>query len=484
MDRIIATLNIPAAGIIALFCCLFFLSTVIVVLLILLWRTKQQFDAFHNNNTLLERNKQITSLVNLPVRHDFIKFLTEIFPLAKERKEKLALLFLDLDNLKNINDALGINTGDLLLEQVAHRIITEIKVNSHIISHFGGGEFVILIGFYDETVKYVANIAEKLLRTVNNNFHIANNDILITASVGICIFPDYTDIPENLLKYADMARYNAKQCGKNTYCFYNESINRKTRDRTLMYADLRKALERNEFIMYYQPKIHAPDQTIVGAEALIRWQHPSKGLIFPDVFIPIAEDSGMIISLGEWILRTVCLALKQLQIININGFTVAVNVSPYQFNKGDIAGSIAATLWETGIAPSLLELELTESMIMSNANKSLLMLRVLKAMGVKIAIDDFGTGYSSLSHLHNFPIDTLKIDKSFIKNMHLDADSITIVAAIISMAKQLGLEVVAEGVEHKEEVDLLIKEGCNYLQGYFYSPPIPLEQLIEFINKK
>jgi EAL domain-containing protein (putative c-di-GMP-specific phosphodiesterase class I) len=204
----------------------------------------------------------------------------------------------------------------------------------------------------------------------------------------------------------------------------------------------------------------------------------------PDVFIPIAEDSGMIIAMGDWILHTVCLALKQLQAVNINNFTIAVNISPYQFNTGDIASNVATILWETGIVPTLLELELTESLIMKDIDKSLLILKVLKVMGIKIAIDDFGTGYSSLSHLHNFPIDTLKIDKSFIRNMHLNADSLAIVTAIISMAKQLGLEVVAEGVEYHEEVNLLIKEGCTYLQGYFYSKPIPIDQLIEFINQK
>lgn len=484
MEKIIATINIPTVGLLALFCCVLFLIGIVIVLLVILWKIKYKFEILrvHANNNL-GYCSHVPSLINLPVRHDFIKFLAEIFPLAKERKEKLALLFLDLDNLKNINDTLSIEIGDLLLAQVAHRIITEVKINSHIISHFGGGEFVILIGFYDETTHYIANIAEKLLRAINNNFRITKHDILMTASIGICIFPDHTDDPENLLKYADMARYNAKQCGKNIYCFYNESINQKTRDQTLMHADLGKALEKNEFIVYYQPKIRAPDGAILGAEALIRWQHPTKGLISPDIFIPIAEDFGLIIAIGNWILRTVCLALKKLQTINLTNFTIAINVSPYQFNQGDIAGIIASTLWETGVNPALLELELTESLIMKNAEKSLLMLRVLKVMGVKVAIDDFGTGYSSLSILQNFPIDTLKIDKSFIKNMHLNADSITIVNTIISMAKQLGLEIVAEGVEHQEEADLLTKEGCDYLQGYLYSPPVPIEQLMEMIKK-
>lgn len=488
MDEIIAPANISTVELLVFVCGFFFLLCVVVFLVIALWKIKTQFKLLKstaNTTIALEHNKIQTSvLVNLPIRHQFIQFLTEIFPLARQRNEKLALLLLDLDNFKHINDALGIDIGDFLLKKVADRIVSEVNNDSHIISHFGGGEFVILIGYYDNNIEHVASIANRLLLAINDNFHVVPHDILISASIGICIFPDHTDTPENLLRYADMARYNAKQSGKNIYSFYNENMNKQILNRTLMYSDLRKALEKEEFVLYYQPKICAITGVVTGAEALIRWAHPVKGLIVPDIFIPIAEDSGMIIPMGVWILRTACLDLKRIQAAGLPNFTIAVNLSPYQFNHGDVAGNIAEILWETGTHSSFLEIEMTESVIMGNPEKTLLMLRVLKAMGIRIAVDDFGTGYSSLSYLRNFPIDTLKIDKSFIKNMHLEPDSVTIVSTIISMAKQLGLEVVAEGVEHKEEVDLLVKEGCNYFQGYFYSAPVPVEKLLEFIKQR
>jgi diguanylate cyclase (GGDEF)-like protein len=485
MDSISATINVPTIWVLAFISCLLLLIVVSVVLMIVAWQRKRQLEYFAADAKIISNidGQNKPALINLPIRHDFIQFLTEIFPLAQKRKEKLALLLLDLDNFKDINDALGIDAGDVLLKQVANRIVEQVANDSHIISHFGGGEFAILLGFYEESTAYVADKAEKLLFAINENFHIGQHDLLISASIGIGIFPDHTVVPENLLRYADMARYNAKHKSKNTYSFYNDGMSKQTLDRTLIYADLRKALDNDELLLHYQPKISAITNKVIGAEALVRWEHPSRGQISPEIFIPVAENSGMIIPMGKWILRTACLALKQLHAEGFTDLTMAVNLSPYQFNHGDIAGSIAGILWETGIAPAALELELTESMVMGNAEKSLLMLRVLKAMGIKIAIDDFGTGYSSLSHLHNFPIDTLKIDKSFIRNMLLEAESVTIVATIISMAKQLGLEVVAEGVEQQEEVDLLLKEGCNYFQGYFYSQPVPIEQLIEFIKQ-
>ena len=485
MDNIIATINVPVVSVLFFISCFFLLACVLVVLVIVFWKIKGQLAHLQAEAKLaLSASKQKTSaLINLPIRHEFMQYLTEIFPIAKKRNEKLALLLLDLDNFKDINDTLGIDLGEILLKQVADRIVIAVGQDKHIISHFGGGKFAILLGFYEKSTEYVANIADRLLSAINNNFHILQHDLIVSASIGICIFPEHTDVPENLLRYADMARYNAKQSGKNTYSFYNETMREQTLDRTIVYADLRRALENNELLLYYQPKICAATGKVVGAEALIRWEHPTKGQLSPEMFISIAEDSGMVIPMGEWALRTACLTLKRLGTEGLSNFTIAVNLSPYQFNRGDIAVSIAGILWETGIPPALLELELTESMVMSNVDKSLLMLNVLKE-GVSIAIDDFGTGYSSLSHLRNLPIDTLKIDKSFVKNMLLKPENATIVATIIAMAKQLDLAVVAEGVEQQGEVDLLLKAGCDYLQGYLYSAPIPIEQLIEFIKQR
>ena len=484
MGDIIATINVPMVGLLVFIGCFLLLFVGLLLLHTKFLQLQQQFGVLQAKNSHASAVSQqvlhAPTLVNLPIRHEFIQFLVELFPLALARKEKLALFLLDLDNFKNINDVLGIDVGDLLLKEVANRIVAETN-DSHIVSHFGGGEFVILFGFYDHSIEQLALQANKLLRAINSNFHVANQDVVISASIGISIFPEHTDVAESLLKFADMARYNAKKCGRNTYSFYNAAMQQEISARMLLYADLRKSLENSEFVLYYQPKISALTGAVAGVEALIRWDHPVHGRISPEVFIPIAESTGLIIALGSWIFRTACLALKAIHAAGFRQISMAVNVSPYQFNHGDVASSIAAILWETDVEPAAIELELTESVVMGNAEKSILMLRVIKAMGIKIAIDDFGVGYSSLSQLHKFPVDTLKIDRSFISRMHLEPETATIVSTIIAMAKQLCLEVVAEGVENQQQADLLKLAACDYLQGYLYSPALPLDQLLDFV---
>lgn len=421
-------------------------------------------------------------VTKLPNRKWFLNELEKSIATAKEDNTRLGMFFIDLDNFKTINDAHGHSVGDLVIRTMAERIKTYFENNDSLVAHLAGNEFAVLLNHCTEGSKDLSETADGLLATIATPIMHETVEINLTASIGVSTFPDACCDTESLLKNCDTARYSAKKQGRNTYAFYTQDMNEKALQRTTMFNYLRKALEREELVLYYQPKVDIKTGYIMGSESLIRWIHPELGMVSPADFIPLAEESGLIMPIGDWIIKTAC---AQTALLQKEGFDlgVAVNLSAYQFNKGDVAAVIAETIWETGIEPAKLELELTESVVMGNAEKSLLMLRVLKSMGIRLAIDDFGTGYSSLSHLRRFPVDSLKIDQSFVKDMDIDEEKAAIVQTIVSMAKRLGLKTVAEGVEKQEELDLLRQEGADIMQGYFFSKPLPFDKFSDLVRE-
>jgi diguanylate cyclase (GGDEF)-like protein/PAS domain S-box-containing protein len=409
----------------------------------------------------------LTGLPNRMMLNDRIEFA---IALATRHQSKLALLFLDLDGFKHINDSLGHSMGDKLLKSIAGRL-RECVRGADIVSRQGGDEFVVLLSDANQS-EDAAIIADRILQAISNVHNIDDRDLYVTASVGISIFPDDGYCAETLLKNADTAMYQAKDTGRHTYRFFRSTMNEKAVERLSITTDLRQALEQQEFELHYQPKIDLITGQTSGAEALIRWNHPTRGWIPPVHFIPIAEDSRLILPIGEWVLREAC---RQAQRWTAEGFefgTMAVNVSAIQFREPDFAERLFAILGEVGMDPKRLELELTESVLMTGVGTETATLQSLRAKGVLVSLDDFGTGFSSLSYLERFPVDCLKIDQSFVRQISMAGTKSTLVTAIINMAHTLGLRVVAEGVETKEELQFIKNQGCDEGQGYYFSKPL------------
>lgn len=403
---------------------------------------------------------------------------------VKKNKSRLALFFLDLDNFKAVNESFGPKVGDELLTNVADRL-KELMVNqSLLVSHLDGDEFGLLIETKKELSKDLEKMAVKIEQEISKPFYIKGHEIRISISIGICTYPDCAHDTESLFKLAEISRDEAKKQGRNIHSFYTIDKTRQVLEQSILGEDLHKAIEKDELFIMYQPKISLETGLVASAESLIRWAHPKQGNVSPEIFIKLAEKNGMISEIGDWIIHTVCHDLRRLHVAGDPQLSIAINLSSSQFNQGDVAGMIATKINEANIPPSAIEIELTESLIMQEPEKSLLMLRVLKSMGIKVAIDDFGTGYSSLSYLKNFPVDILKIDQAFVRNLASDKENRVIVSTIISMAKKLGLKVVAEGVENKEEVEILKEEGCNYIQGYYYSKPLRYEGFKNFCDQR
>ena len=325
-------------------------------------------------------------------------------------------------------------------------------------------------------------VAKKIVESLSQPYLVEGREIFITASVGITMFPDDGTTVDELLRNADTAMYHAKDSGKDMFKFFTQEMNVSVRDRLTLQNSLRRALERDEFILYYQPKMDIASRQVTSVEALLRWLHPQEGMILPGRFIPQAEETGLIIPIGEWVLRTACQQIKEWQAKGHPSIRIAVNVSASQFKRQNFAETVIGILEETGISPVFLELELTESAIMQNIDSSVEILNSLKAMGIQISIDDFGTGYSSLSYLRRFPIDYIKIDRSFIVNFTSNSDDRAIVTAIIAMARSLGLKIIAEGVETEEQLAILSELGCHEMQGYLYSKPLPPSLLFNFLG--
>ncbi len=415
-------------------------------------------------------------LTGLPNRTLFQDRLDQALTSANRREGRLALLLIDLDDFKHINDSLGHHAGDLLLQQLATRLAGSLR-EGDTVARIGGDEFVsILSNVASEEDASV--VTQKILKLAAEPYTIDGHELFVTCSIGISFYPKDGEDAETLLQHADAALYRAKKQGGNNAQFCTAEMNAKALQRLTLENELRHALKRQEFLLHYQPRVNLHSGEITGMEALVRWQHPKQGLLIPPGgFIPVAEDSGLIVPLGAWVLHTACAQNKAWQTAGFKPVCVAVNLSARQFRQQDLVELVTRTLQETGLDAAYLELELTESMVMQDVETTIVTLTRLKEVGVKFSIDDFGTGYSSLSYLKRFPIDFLKIDQSFVRDLNTDPDDAAIVKAIISMAHDLGLKVIAEGVETQEQKSFLQLGHCDEMQGYLFSKPVPAKEL-------
>ena len=421
-------------------------------------------------------------LTKLPNRLLVTDRMEQAMAYADRVGSKVALVFIDLDNFKSVNDSLGHTIGDELLKAVAERMLLCVR-DTDTTSRLGGDEFLIVISNIVDS-NAISDIAEKILERMAQPFKIEGDNIFTSISMGIAVYPDDGEDFESLRKKADIAMYCAKEAGRNTYRFYDDQMNQHAIEHIHILNGLRSALEKDEFFLLYQPQINIVSGKVVGVEALIRWNHPEKGMISPQHFIPVAESSGLIVPIGEWVLHMACNQVVEWEKAEICDLVVAVNLSAVQFRRGELASSVSSALSSSGLNPAQLELELTESILIDNAENVLDTVRRLKALGVRLSIDDFGTGYSSFSYLKRFDVDKLKIDKSFIREMATNPDDTAIVAAIINMAKSLNLTTIAEGVEHDQHLELLHFHECDEAQGYHIAEPMLPEEFIRFFSGK
>ena len=424
---------------------------------------------------------QHDGLTDLPNRILFNDRLAQAMSLAQRRRKKLALLFLDLDHFKHINDSLGHAIGDQLLQSVAKRLLDCVR-SSDTVSRQGGDEFVILLS----QVMHAEDAgisAEKILLALNQPHHIGEHAIFATASIGIVTYPDDAPDAETLLKNADFAMYQAKDYGRNNYQFFKSDLNVTALERQAIEHGLRHAVERGELILHYQPQINLATGAIAGVEALLRWRHPLRGLLHPGSFISVAEESGWIVPIGRWALREACRQAVVWQDAGLPPMRIAVNVSAVELRAKDFVDGVRAVLRDTRLNPRYLELELTETFLMHDSTSTATVLEALKDMGVQLALDDFGTGYSSLSYMKRFPIDTLKIDQSFVRNLTTDADDASIVSAVIHMGSSLHMLVVAEGVETSEQAELLRAQACPEAQGFYFSHPVVPRSIAQMLAR-
>ena len=419
-------------------------------------------------------------LTDLPNRILLLDRLNSAIELAGRKGWQLALMFLDLDRFKHINDSLGHVIGDKLLQSVAQRLLGCAR-HSDTISRQGGDEFVVLLPFIEQR-EDAALCAQKLIAALKLPHHITGHDIHVNVSIGISIFPDDGLDADTLMKNADTAMFCAKENRRNKYKFFEAEMNARAVQRHSIEASLHFALKRHEFVLYFQPKIELNSGMIVGVEALIRWQHPELGLILPTQFVSIAEDCGLILPIGRWVLREACLQAQAWRQAGLPPITVSVNTSALEFHDTDFTKNISAILEETGLEPCYLELELTENVLMQDAEFANPVLQTLSDLGVKLAIDDFGIGYSSLSYLKQFPINTLKIDQSFVHKMIGNPSDASIVSAVINLGKTLNLRVIAEGVETPEQQAFLVAQQCDEAQGYYLGRPMVAESFAALLQ--
>ena len=416
-------------------------------------------------------------LTRLPNRTLLKDRLARALAGARRHQRRVALLFLDLDRFKDINDSLGHSVGDLLLQEVAERLNTRGR-EQDTVARLGGDEFLIMLTDVKD-VPDAAVAAERLMDAMTAEFVVQGHSLSIGCSVGISIFPEHGADCDTLIKNADAAMYSAKESGRNNFCFFTEDMNAQAVERLTLESSLRLALAKEQFFLMYQPQVNIATGEITGLEALLRWQRPGLGLVAPDKFIRIAENSGLIVPIGEWVLRTACAQAQKWQDEGLPAVTVAVNVSAVQFRQEDFCALVRRVLNETGLAPKYLELELTESLLLANADLRLSVVQELKAMGLTLAIDDFGTGYSSFSYLRQFQVSRLKIDRSFIRDVAVNPDDAAITAAIISMAKSLRLKVIAEGVEDEAQMSFLRAHHCDEIQGYYFCRPLSVDKVAD-----
>ena len=420
------------------------------------------------------------TLSGLPNRTLFFDRLEQTMARAARDGDMVALLFLDLDQFKRINDTLGHATGDRLLVDVARRLQKCVR-GSDTVARLGGDEFVIILSALRHQ-QDVAGAARHLLEVLADPYEFEGREVFCTASIGIALFPTDGTTTELLIKNADMAMYQAKDRGRNIYQFFSEQMNRQALERLEMETALRRALQRNELFLVYQPQLDLQSGRTTGVEALLRWRHPKDGLISPSRFIPLAEETGLIFAIGEWVLRTACAQAKAWQTAGFAPLTMAVNLSGHQLKQPNLIDMIESVLSSTGLDPQWLELELTESSIMVNAVSTIETLTDIKVRGIRLAVDDFGTGYSSLNYLKNFPIDRIKIAQDFVRDIPGDVDDCAIVKAVIALAETLNLRLIAEGVETREQVDFLFDHRCREMQGFYFARPLPADEFLAYLN--
>ncbi len=430
------------------------------------------------------------SLTGIPNRQAFLETLERELQRSKVGNKKFAVLFMDLDAFKRINDTLGHDVGDHLLKIVSERLRDTIRPSDLVsrgdqasnLARLGGDEFTILIPDL-ERVEHALNVAHRVKEAMRRPFLIEGHEIFVTASIGISLFPEDGDDCNSLLKYADTAMYHAKNCGKNNAKLYSSSLTMQIMSHVKLEVGLRKALQNDELYLLYQPQLDVRSAEIVGVEALVRWRHPERGIVSPTEFIPLAEETGLIVPIGEWVLRTACVQARAWQQMTRRAVRMAVNLSAKQFKDENLSQIVLSALAETGLDPKLLELELTEGTLMDDARATMATLEQLRGIGVYLSIDDFGTGYSSMNYLKRFDVRALKIDRSFISGLPQDSENAAITRAIIAMAHGLKMVVVAEGVETDEQLVLLEEYGCDMVQGYFLGRPSSADAVTGMLRK-
>ena len=433
-------------------------------------REKERFQ-------LLSLYDPLTGLPNRVLAGDR---LAHAIGLASRENAALALLYLDLDNFKNVNDTLGHAVGDHLLSEVADRLISCVR-ESDTVARLGGDEFSIILPRIESSLS-AELVARKVLDAFAEPFALDDQAIYATASIGITVYPEDSLEPHSLMRNADAAMYRAKEQGRNNFLFFTPDINERIRERVRMEFQLRHAIERDELFLMYQPIVGAESGKLVGAEALLRWRNPEFGLVRPDQFIGLAEESGLIVPIGDWVLKTACRQARIWRSAVARPFYVAVNVSTRQFQETGLVDSIADTLRLTGLSPESLGLEITESLFIENVADTATALDRIRRIGVPIALDDFGTGYSSLSYLRRFPVNYLKIDGSFVRDITKNGNSAALVAGMVAIAHSLGLGVVAEGVETREQLDCVRERGCEFVQGYYCGKPMSPEEFATLLE--
>lgn len=429
---------------------------------------------------ILNHQANHDTLTDLPNRTLFKDRLSQAVAVSTRNEEKFALFFIDLDQFKKINDSLGHLVGDKVLIEASHRLQSALRAEDTL-ARLGGDEFTIILRDV-KGVQSASTVAEKIIQTIKEPISVDGHTLFISSSIGISLFPDDATDEENLIKFADTAMYQAKDAGRDNYQFYSSSMTALAFERVVMESSLRTAIEEDQFIVYFQPQVNALDNTIVGMEALIRWQHPEIGLVPPVKFIPIAEESGLIIDIDRIVMKK---AMQQFVSWYKDGLSpgiLALNLAMKQLNANDFIDALLETIENTGFKAEWLELEVTESQVMNNPDASIDKLNQISDLGVELAIDDFGTGYSSLAYLKKFPLDKLKIDQSFVRDIPDDEDDVAITKAIIALAKSLNLKLIAEGVETIEQKNFMMENGCFNIQGYFYYKPLPAEEITKLLQ--
>ena len=437
-----------------------------------------QIARFRESEKNLTHLAQHDALTHLPNRVLGSELVEQAIASSTRHQQLVALLFVDLDNFKDVNDSVGHSAGDEFLKQVALRLRDAVR-HADIVCRQGGDEFLIGVTDISDT-QGIAQVAAQVLQRMQAPFHLRGLEILATCSIGIAVHPKDGATFEELLRHADLAMYQAKESGRNAYRFFDEEINTSIRENLHLISSLRQALAQNELVLHYQPVFDLGNNRLVGAEALVRWQNPKLGLVSPGLFIPAAEKSGLIVDIGQWVLQDACRQMQAWRQAGAPALMVAVNLSAVQFRRGDVEAVIEHALQQSGLDPTQLELEMTESTLIQDTDKFMQTLQRIKAMGIRLSIDDFGTGYSNLSYLQRFAVDKLKIDQSFVRRLLNGEKDVAMVSAIIHLAKSLNLTVTAEGVENVETRDALQRMDCDQAQGYWFAKPMPAAQFEAF----